>query len=111
MNWCEYPPEFYTETRVRARKPHRCCETKRVINPGEMYWRIVGKWDGSLDCFSQSEAAYHFARWLNHVGEPGNHHDECIAFGGVAEHVRDSQDPELIAEWERVKRGEITRNA
>lgn len=107
-NYCESPPAFYSERRVKARKPHKCCETGRVIQPGEMYWSICGKWDGDLCSFAQSEAAYHFARWCNHVGDPTKE-EECISFGEICVHVRECDDPEITAEWERVCRGEITR--
>ena len=40
------PPEFYTETRPKAKKEHCCCECKKTINVGDEYVRITGKWDG-----------------------------------------------------------------
>lgn len=107
-NYCDSPPAFYTEQRVKARKPHKCCETGRMIQPGEMYWRINGKWEGGLSSFAQSEAAYHFARWCNNVGDP-HKEEECIPFTMIGEHVRECQDDDLSSEWERVCRGEITR--
>lgn len=63
-DYCEIP-EFYHEQRVRARKPHRCCETKREIQKGEFYWRCSGKWGGEIYTYCQVESAYHFARHLN----------------------------------------------
>lgn len=106
-------PDFYDERRVRAKKPHRCCETGREIQTGEYYWRITGKWDGELMTFAQSEAAYHFARFLNGVGDGERAGDmsrynaeNCIPFGWIGSEV----PPDLADEWERVKRGEVTRN-
>lgn len=112
--WCEWePPEFYSERRIKARKPRECCETGREIQPGEFYWRCAGKWDGGLDVFPQSEAAYHFARWLNGFGPDEvrsyTRADACIPFRGVEEHVLEVRDPELAAEWREVKRGTVTR--
>ena len=106
-------PDFYTEERVKARRPHKCCETDRMIQPGEHYWRIAGKWEGDFKTFVQSEAAYHFARFINGVGEKEKAGDlrnyepeDCIPFGWIG---RDLPDKAFEEEWERVKRGELTR--
>lgn len=110
---CEIP-KFYDERLVTARKPHKCCETGRIIQPGERYWRITGKWDGTVKTFCQSEAAYHFARYINGVGDGPNagnmsRYDSewCIPFGRIGADL--PNDPEMLAEWDRVCRGEITR--
>lgn len=115
MSYCEYP-EFYSEHRVKARKPHLCCETRKLIAVGEHYWRISMKFDGMMCDYCQSEAAYHFARWLNgNSSHPvkatlGAADDEvCLEFCGIGEHVAEVNDDDLTAEWERVKQGEITR--
>jgi hypothetical protein len=108
---CEVP-EFYAERLVVARKPHRCCETRREIPRGERYYRISAKWDGEVHTYAQSEAAYHFARWLNGYRDGVRaigREDDCIEFGGIGEHVAEVNDPELAAEWARVCKGEITR--
>lgn len=123
MSYCELP-EFYAESAhirtPRGRKPIKCCETHRVIAPGERYWKIRAKWDGEFKVLYQSDAAYHFARHLNKVDQPG--HYECeIPFGGVAEWLADAgvgdgrwENDEYVKalrdEWERVKRGEVTRD-
>lgn len=31
---------------VKAKKHHKCCECGNIINPGEEYEKVVGKWDG-----------------------------------------------------------------
>ena len=41
-------PEFSTEKIIKARTPHKCCECKQEIKPGEIYERVTGKWDGEL---------------------------------------------------------------
>lgn len=108
-------PEFYREQLIVALKPHKCCETGRTIQPGERYWRIVSKWEGVLYTYAQSEGAYHFARWLNGVGDGdragdmGKYDGEvCIAFGSISSELPDDED--IREEWRRVCRGEITRN-
>jgi hypothetical protein len=40
--------EFYSETMLAARKPHRCCECGQPISPGAMYQRATGKADGAM---------------------------------------------------------------
>lgn len=111
---CDYN-EFYDERRVRARKQHKCCETRRVIEKGEYYWRCSGKTDGEMWSVAQSEAAYWFARWCNGYNVDGSRHndhrdyDECLAFGEIRYHIREVDDPALTAEWERVCAGEVTR--
>lgn len=46
--WDGDPPEMYVDKMVRARKPHKCYECNRRIQPGEEYNRVVGKWDGEF---------------------------------------------------------------
>lgn len=119
--------EFYAESRhlrtSRATKPIRCCETGRVIEAGEHYWKCSGKTEGDFWTVYQSEAAYRFARFLNKVGQAD--FDGCdIMFGGVSDAVfertrfdiqNEPGDPAQIAaqalldEWGRVRMGVITR--
>ena len=107
---CE--PEFYAEHHRRARKEHKCCETGRMIQPGEMYWICVGVWDGYFQQFKQSEAAYHFCRFINGIPEKGTARartfdpDSCAPFG----HIRDDLPDDYLPEWREVCRGKVTRN-
>lgn len=110
MIYCDTYNEFYTERLTKARKPHRCCETRRPIHPGEAYWRCAGKTEGYLWSVAQSIPAYHFARWLNHASK-FNDGEACIAFGGIDEFVMEVGDADLSAEWELVKAGVQTRDA
>lgn len=38
-------PKFYSATRHKARKEHKCCECRNTIKPLEFYERVFGKWD------------------------------------------------------------------
>lgn len=83
---CDDGPEFYHEELVTARKPHKCCETGKIIRPGEKYWRCSGKWDGRMSTFTQSRAGYHLCRYLNFQA------GECIIyFGGMPEHAAEAR--------------------
>lgn len=98
--------DAYEESLVRARKPHVCCETRRTIGRGELYWRCKGfiRGDG-WQTFAQSWAAYRLARAINLDGGG----DACwIPFGGLLEEVLQT-DAVTREEWAAVCRGEITR--
>jgi len=50
---------------VKARKEHKCCECRRIINRGEQYERTKGLWDGTwskynmcIDCASVVRAFF-----------------------------------------------------
>lgn len=44
-------PSCYTATTPRARKRHKCCECRGVIEAGEAYHKFSGIWDGEADTF------------------------------------------------------------
>lgn len=45
--YCDYDaPSVFSSKTVAARKPHRCDECPRVIQPGERYLYSFGVWDG-----------------------------------------------------------------
>lgn len=89
-------PEFFTERRVTARKPHRCEECRRPIVPGELYVKASGKWDGNLDSFGFCLFCRELARQADarHEGVLGG---DCIAFGelreALNEHLQDEGAP------------------
>lgn len=50
--YCDFDPaELYNVTTRKARKQHRCEECRRVIEPGESYENVMGKWDGDINYF------------------------------------------------------------
>jgi hypothetical protein len=44
-------PSCYTASTPTARKPHKCCECRGLITPGEKYHRFSGIWDGEADTY------------------------------------------------------------
>jgi hypothetical protein len=36
---------------VKARKQHKCCECYVIIKAGDIYEKVVGKWDGEFCTF------------------------------------------------------------
>lgn len=103
-------PEFYEEDHVAARKPHRCCETGRLIEAGQRYWRCRGKWDGEFAVHKQCESAYHFARALNeyHRDVGDARAGECVVgFGQVADDVGElrSEEPGIAELWDAIREG------
>lgn len=58
-------PSFYSTTRPRAGKEHRCCECGETIAKGTVHELCSGKWDGSFGsyrtCLSCVEIRDHFA--------------------------------------------------
>lgn len=49
--WDGDSAEFYVETTVKARRKHKCYECNEVINAGERYQRVSGKWDGTIEVY------------------------------------------------------------
>lgn len=45
---CDEPCEFADVSMRKARKPHKCSECGRRINPGEKYEHYWGKFDGEV---------------------------------------------------------------
>ena len=44
-------PELVVEHYPKARKPHKCCECERTIQPGERYEYVRGLWDGEFETY------------------------------------------------------------
>ncbi|MEX3914823.1 hypothetical protein AB4Y43_01060 [Paraburkholderia sp. BR10872] len=53
-------PTFYTESMVKARREHRCCECLGTISRGENYQRRSGKWEGRFECFKTCQRCIDF---------------------------------------------------
>ena len=79
-------PEFFNETRPKARAAHRCCECWRTIKPGDSYVRAVGKWDGYFDTFKISTRC---DRLRNKILKKTGY---AIGFGYLREAIREEID-------------------
>lgn len=78
------PPRVYHESTRTARKPHRCCECRSTITPGEQYEHVFGVWDGQAasqktcaQCVLLRSEAMRFASCF------------CFTFGNVISEIRD----------------------
>jgi hypothetical protein len=45
-------PSFHSRAWRKARKPHKCYECRRTIQPGELYEHFSGKWEHGIDTYS-----------------------------------------------------------
>ena len=113
--YCDYDaPEFYSESRPVARKARKCSECRRMIQPGERYFKVVGKWDGMFDVFSRCCYCEAVAKELRQLP------CFCDYFGGLYEIISDGWMDDLraaktgdyfkvmrlVAKAEKAKRGQ-----
>jgi len=47
--------ELYRESMPKARKQHVCCECGATIDPGEIYQRVEGMWEGDFATYKTCE--------------------------------------------------------
>lgn len=90
MSYCECDydfdqPEFYTETTARARKHHQCWECSGYIQPGEVYKRRSGKWDGRVETYPECSLCMELREWAK-ISVPCFC---CNIFGELHETVRE----------------------
>jgi hypothetical protein len=71
---CEYP-EFFTTKIRKANKTHKYCECSTLINTGDLYDYLSGKWDGFIGSFKTCLECNEIKDWLD------KKIDCCIAFG------------------------------
>jgi hypothetical protein len=63
--FCDYEaPEFYHKETRKARNAHRCSECCRVIEPGESYEHVHGKWDGEVGTFKTCPRCLALKEWV-----------------------------------------------
>lgn len=44
-------PDTYWVSHPKAKQPHRCCECRGTISPGETYERYQGVWSGDFSTY------------------------------------------------------------
>lgn len=98
MCGCDYDgPSVSWETRPKAKKQHRCCECRGWIEPGEVYWRVRGVWDGEAQTFSMCTDCEDIKAWASEGTDCF-----CWSFGSVLtdalDFMHESGDAALIAE-------------
>ena len=96
-------PSVMWESKPKAKKRHKCSECRGWIEPGEVYWRVRGVWDGEPRTFFMCVDCNEMLSW---AGDGA--YCFCWSFGSVHTDVLDfvgeSGDKALIAEAEaRVK--------
>ena len=84
------PPEFFRERRVKANKPHECCECLRTVENGETYQNTSGKWDGRLETFRTCVECLDLAK------RSGVH---CWCFGQLMDDFHWADTNPEIAQW------------
>lgn len=78
-------PEFFEANTRTAVKKHKCSECRRIIEAGERYEHVAGKWEGCFetfkmcsDCLSIRSSffceGYSFGGMLEELGE----HIDCM---------------------------------
>lgn len=48
MKGGEHMSDFYSATKQKARKPNRCDWCRKIIDIGESYIKVFGKWQGEI---------------------------------------------------------------
>lgn len=86
---CENPI-LYTEKIVKARKPQKCEECRRLIEVGEQYQKIKGLWDGDFQefetCLECSEKRVQVERLI----------ECCVPFGELRDYMREIRFEEAL---------------
>lgn len=89
-------PSAMWESKPKAKKRHKCCECRGWIEPGEVYRRVRGVWDGEARTFSMCADCDSLLSWADDM--------ECFCWSfenvhqDVADYVGESGDDALIAE-------------
>lgn len=103
---CDYDgdaPSFFSQSVVKARKPHRCTECYGPIAKGDSYKRSSGKWDGRIDVYRECEGCMELRQWA----EISVTCFCCNVFGELHERVTEMVDdirhdiPGFMFEWGR----------
>lgn len=77
----EYP-SFFNETRPVAKKQHRCCECKLMIEPGEKYYKATGCWSGDVSSYKTCPRCLEMIEMIKQHFDPFNY-----SFGALHESI------------------------
>lgn len=64
----EYP-EFYEAKIHKARKQHKCMECFRLIEVGEQYEHVAGKWGGEFETFKTCRVCLSLRNCIQRIEE------------------------------------------
>ena len=84
VRMCDLPELFIEHARV-ARKPHKCCECRRAIDPGELYLVSKGVWSGEWSEYHTCKECDEYRAEIIEIVDPL--YDEYPAFGDLADYV------------------------
>lgn len=92
-------PEFFSKKTPRARKEHKCYECGELIEKGETYHRITGKWEGDLSsftiCLECEVLRSELELFLNAVVDSCT----CIEYGLVSSYKGEATREGWSADW------------
>ncbi len=57
-------PDFYLDKKVKAIKYHVCSECHKIINKGEIYSHVTGKWGDRISTFKTCQFCLEVRKWL-----------------------------------------------
>lgn len=90
-------PSAMWESRPKAKKRHKCSECRGWIEPGEVYWRVRGIWDGDARTFAMCADCDGLLSWADDDTDCF-----CWTFGNVhqdvVDYVGESGERALIAD-------------
>lgn len=89
-------PSCYTSAVRTARKDHKCCECRGVIQAGEKYHYYSGIWDGIARTFKTCEECNE----LRCKADDGLNHEDVTPFGYLYEACEDN---ELLVQYVAIK--------
>jgi len=87
---CDFdePPKVFSQRIVKAKKPHKCCECRKEIKPGDTYEYTFGVWGGDAAAYKTCEPCADLRESLQDAGF-------CMYFGGLK-----SAHEEYLSEYE-----------
>jgi hypothetical protein len=93
VDYCDGEALSLSSSTPRARKEHVCNECRRVVQPGELYERIVMLYEGDFQTAKTCTACVEARKWLE---------EQCGGFiyGQVLEELEEHWDDEVkLRSW------------